>query len=98
MIDGTYKIEVDVPFGHKEGTVVLKTQGDVALADIDAPIIGKRSLEGRVEGDAFTAEGSGKIKLVGKVDFTLKGKVSGDNLHIDIHSNKGDFELEGVRV
>lgn len=98
MIDGTYKIQVDVPFGRKDGTIVLRTQGDTVFADIDAPIVGKQHVEGRAQGDTFTAEGSGKIKLVGKVDFTLKGMVSGDDLHIDIDSNKGEFKLDGVRA
>ena len=98
MIDGTYKIQVDVPFGRKEGTVVLRTEGDAVFADIDAPIVGKRHVEGKAAGDAFTAEGSGKVKLVGKIDYTLEGEVAGDDLRIDIHSSKGEFKLAGVRV
>lgn len=98
MIDGTYKIEVDVPFGRKSGTVILHTQGDAAVADIDAPIVGKQHVEGRVEGDTFTAQGSGKIALVGAIDYTLNGEVSGDNLIINIQSNKGELQLRGIRV
>lgn len=98
MIDGTYKIEFDTPFGRKNGTVVLRTEDDVVFADIDAPLIGKQHGRGCVEGDMFAAEGSGKIKLVGKVDYTLKGEVSGDNLHVSILSNKGEFKLQGMRV
>jgi len=98
MIDGTYKIKVDVPFGRKEGTVVLRTEGDVLYADIDAPLIGKQSVQGHVEGDTFTAQGSGKFKFVGQIDYTLKGEVSGDNLHINAQSSKGEIALNGVRV
>ena len=98
MIDGTYKIKVDVPFGRKDGTVILRTDGDVVTADIDAPVVGKQHVEGHAEGDTFTAQGSGKIKLMGKIDYSLKGKVSGDKLSIDIDSNKGEFKLEGVRA
>ena len=98
MIDGTYKIKVDVPFGRKEGTVVLRTEGEVLYADIDAPRLGKQSVQGHVEGDTFTAQGSGKFKLVGQIDYTLKGEVSGDNLHIDVRSNKGELALNGARV
>ena len=98
MIDGTYKIQIDVPFGKKDGMITLSTEGDKAIADIDAPIIGKKQVEGHVDGDTFTAEGSGKIKLVGKIDYTLEGSVSGDELHIDIHSSKGEFKVEGVRA
>ena len=98
MIDGKYKFEVGVPFGRKEGTIVLRTEGDAAFADIDAPVIGKNHMEGQVDGDTFTAQGSSKIKFMGNVEFTAVGTVSGDNLHVDIKSNKGDFVIEGVRV
>lgn len=99
MVDGTYNIKVDVPFGRKDGTVVLRTDGDVVFADVDAPIIGKLSIEGRAEGDnKFTAEGTGKFKLVGVVDYTVEGEVAGDELHIDVTSEKGGLKLEGVRV
>ena len=98
MIDGTYKIKVDVLFGPKEGTVVLHTQDGVLTADIDAPVVGKQHVKGKVEGDTFTAKGSGRILLLGKVDYDLKAKVSGDNLHIDIESNKGSIALEGKRA
>ncbi|MDO4533772.1 MAG: hypothetical protein Q4C36_08635 [Coriobacteriia bacterium] len=98
MIDGTYKIEVDVPFGRKTGTVTLRTEGDTAIADIDAPIVGKQHLKGRAEGDTFTAKGSGKIKFVGQIDYTLNGEVSGNDLVINIQSNKGEFKLRGIRA
>ena len=98
MIDGKYRFEVDVPFGRKKGTIVLRTEGDAAFADIDAPVIGKNHMEGQVDGDTFTAQGSSKIKFMGNVEFTAVGTVSGDNLHVDIKSNKGDFVIEGVRV
>lgn len=98
MIDGTYRIEFDTPLGRKEGTVVLRTDGDVVFADIDAPLLGKQHGEGHVDGDTFTAEGSGKIKLVGKVNYALKGEVEGPDLHVDIQSSKGDFKLEGTRI
>ena len=98
MIDGRYKIKVDVPFGRKDGTIALRTEGEAVIADIDAPIVGKQHVEGRAEGDAFTAQGSGRISLVGRVDYTLKGEVVGDGLRIDIQSSKGAFKLEGTRV
>jgi len=98
MIDGTYKIMVDSPLGRKEGTIVLKAEGDVLYADVDAPVVGKQKMQGRVDGDTFTAQGSTKILFVGKINFTLNGEVSGDDLHVDIQSNKGDFKLEGVRL
>ena len=98
MIDGTYKIKVDVPFGRKEGKLVLRTEGNTVIAEIDAPIIGKKQMKAHAEGDTFTAQGSDKFKLVGNVDYTLNGKVSGDDLFINVNSNKGEIDLHGVRV
>ena len=98
MIDGTYKVYVNVLLGRKEGTVVLRTEGDILYADIDAPVVGKQQLEGHADGDTFTARGSKKIKLVGDIEYNLSGEVEGDNLRIHIDSNKGDIDLEGVRA
>ena len=98
MIDGTYKIKVDVPFGRKDGTVVLRTKGDVAYADIDAPVVGVQSIEGKADGDTFTAEGQGKPKILGKIQYSLKGQVVGDDLRINISTNKGEITLKGVRA
>lgn len=98
MIDGTYNIEFDIPLGRKKGTVTLRTEGDVVFADIEAPLLGKQHGEGHVDGNTFTAEGSGKFKLVGKVDYTLKGVVEGNDLHVDIQSSKGEIKLDGTRI
>lgn len=99
MIDGTYRIEIDTPLGRKPGTVALRADGDKALGDIDAPLIGKQSVEGKLEDEnTFSAQGAFKLKLVGKVAYTLKGEVTGDTLRVFIESSKGNFELEGSRT
>jgi len=98
MIDGTYQVRINTPFGRKTGTVALRVAGDTVLADIDAPIVGKRQARGRLEGDEFTAEGAFKLKLMGNISFSLRGKVIGDHLSVVIDSNKGTFELAGTRM
>lgn len=98
MIDGTYKIKVDVLFASKEGMVDVRSEGDVAIVDVDVPIIGKDSAKGTIDGDSFTIKGSKMIFLVGKVNYSLTGRVSGDDLYVDIKSNKGSLKLKGVRV
>ena len=99
MIDGTYEIEIDAPLGRKSGTVVLRTDGNTVIGDIDAPVIGKQHVEGGLEGEnAFSAQGAFKLMLVGKIEYTLRGEVQGDVLTIVVKSNKGDFELSGNRV
>lgn len=97
MIDGSYKLKIDAPLS-KDGSVVLRSEGDVAHADFVAPVIGKQCVKGHCEGDMFTAKGSKTVFPVGRIDYTLRAEVSGDNIHVDIQSNKGNFTLEGVRV
>ena len=98
MIDGTYAVEYDTPLGHKLGMVTLRTEGKKAFADIDAPIVGKRTMKGEADGDKFTAHGAGKLKIVGEIEFTIEGQVFGDDLHVVIHSNKGEYDIVGVRL
>lgn len=98
MIDGTYEIEVDVPVGRKTGTVSIRTEGDVAFASVDLPIVGKQELQGRMEGDTFFAKGSFKPLLMKSVDYSLSGKVEGDELLVSIESSKGNFDIKGKRI
>ena len=98
MIDGKYNVEMDTPLGHKKGTVEMTTEGDTVYADIHAPIIGKKRATGHVEGDTFTAEGTFKVPLVGKITYSLRGEVVGDDMRISIDSSKGQFEIAGKRA
>ena len=54
MIDGTYKIEFDTPLGHKSGTATIRTAGESAHADIDAPFIGEQRIGKRQNQRVFT--------------------------------------------
>ncbi|MBR3316573.1 MAG: hypothetical protein IKG21_01965 [Atopobiaceae bacterium] len=98
MLDGTYKVEVDTPFGRKPGTVALRSEGDVVYANMEMPVIGKQDVAMQADGDGFSTEGEFKVRLLGKVAYTLHGEVEGDNLHIEIDSSKGKLELDGTRV
>ncbi|MBQ9006606.1 MAG: hypothetical protein IJ092_09575, partial [Atopobiaceae bacterium] len=71
MVDGTYTIQVDTPFGTKQGMVILRSEGDIVYGEIDAPVIGKMSTRGKLDGDVFTSEGSFKAPFVGEVTYTL---------------------------
>ncbi len=98
MLDGAYQMAIDTPLGRKPGLVVIRTDGNVGTAEIDAPLVGKQRLEAHVEGDSFTAEGTFKMKLVGKLTYALAGQVEGDVLRVSIVSSKGTFELTGKRI
>ena len=99
MIDGTYEFEIDTPMGRQSGRIGLRAEGDRAIADLDAPIIGKQHVEGQLEGDnGFSAQGSFSVFLMGTIDYTLSGSVDGDVLHASIKSSKADFDIDGHRV
>lgn len=97
MLDGKYTIMIDTPLGKKAGNVVLRTEGDKVYSHIDAPVIGKQEAEATADGDTFTAEGTFKLLLVGKIEYSLRGEVEGDNLHIALETSKGNFDIEGTR-
>ena len=99
MIDGTYEIAIDTRMGSKVVTVAAHTEGDTVVGEINAPIVGKQRIVGRVEGeDAFSAQGTIRLMLVGKIDYALHGQVTGNLLRATVKSSKGDFELTGTRV
>ena len=99
MLDGMYDLNVDMPLGKKKGKVSITTQGDDVVLDLEAPLIGKQSITGKLQPpNGFTAGGSMRVKLVGKVDYTAEGKVEGDQLTGVIHSSKGDLTITGTRL
>ena len=98
MIDGTYNVDIDSPIGRKQGTAILRAEGDKLIADIDMPVIKKQHFEGQVEGDKFSADGMIKLFLLGEITYSLRGEVVGDEMRATLDSSKGTFELAGKRV
>ena len=98
VIDGTYRIEVNTPLGRKAGTVTLRVEGSMVIANINAPLIGKQQIEAPLEGDVFTTEGKLRLGLLGKISYSMRGEVVGDDLRISIDSSKGVFGLVGKRT
>ena len=98
MVDGTYKLKVDVLIGRRYGKIVLRTEDDVLYADINAPIIGRQKVKGTVDGDSFVVKGSGMVFPLGMLRYTLTGEVDGDNITVKCRTNKGNLTLKGQRV
>lgn len=99
MLDGTYYVEIDSRGERKSGTVTLRTEGDKVSCSIDAPIIGKKEVMAQLVGnDAFTAQGSLKVMLVSTVNYSLQGELHGNDLHVSAETDKGNFEVIGVRL
>ena len=98
MIDGTYAFEANTPLGNKKGTLEVHVEGERVIGILNAPIVGKKRFEGRADGDTFTAEGTIKLMLLGKIDYSVRGQGEGDKLRIAIESSKGNFNLTGTRI
>ena len=99
MVDGTYKVNIETPLGVKPAAIAIRSQGDKVFGEVDAPIIGKQRVEGALgPNDTFTARGTIRLMLAGKVDYSLRGQVKGDSLLVSLESNKGNVELAGTRI
>ncbi len=98
MIDGTYNIYIDALLGQGRGKVTITTEGDTAIANISAPVIGRQRVRGKVQDDTFTAKGSRIVFPLGKLDFTIRCQVIGDDVQVDIKSNRGNFKFKGARA
>ena len=98
MLDGTYAFEVNTPLGSKTGKISLAQQGDRVKVAIDAPVLGKKTLEGTADGDSFAVEGVWKLLMFGKVEYSVKGTLYGDDLALDVHTSKGSTKAVGVRI
>ena len=98
MIDGTYNIYIDALLGQGRGKVTITTEGDTAIANISAPVIGRQRVRGKVQDDTFTAKGSRIVFPLGKLDFKIRCQVIGDDVQVDIKSNRGNFKFKGARA
>lgn len=98
MIDGTYTVEAKTPLGKRGGSLVLSTEGNACTADLT--IAGKtKRLEGTIEGDEVTFEGSVHLPFpIGNQNFVLSGTVNGDELVGVCRTKKFKFDVHGTRV
>ena len=97
MVDGTYSVEIESPVGRMTGRATIRTEGNKAFVKVSAPVIGRRTARGRVDGNKFSVQGSIMVFLVGRVTYSLDGEVIGDDIHIYAKSNRGDYEITGTR-
>jgi len=99
MFDGTYAVEIDTSLGRKLGTLTFTPEGERLHIDVDAPVLGKKRAEGRLLSESsFIAEGTWKILVIGKVDFTIEGRLYGDDLALDVKTNEGNAQGVGIRL
>ena len=98
MIDGTYDVELINSAIRKKGTMEIRSEGDRFSAEIKVPLIGTQQVEGSLDGNNFSAEGTFKLMFVGKIAYTMRGEAIDDGLHMFLETSKGDFEATGTRI
>lgn len=98
MLDGTYVVEVNTPLGRKTGKIALETENERVFVSVDAPVLGKKRLEGRTQGDSFVVEGEWKLLLIGKIEYKVEGTLYGEDLALSIKTNKGSTQAVGIRI
>lgn len=101
MLNGTYKISGETPLGKKDGTLKLsgaEEGGKGALkAEVKIDGIGIKVKSASYDGDSFKIEGEASV-LVAKIEFTCKGKVSGDKVKARASSEGQGIDLTGTRA
>ncbi|MDD3693297.1 MAG: hypothetical protein PHX02_05270 [Oscillospiraceae bacterium] len=98
MINGTYKISMQLPKELESGKVTFKVSGgrlSGVLRAADGDIVCSFS-NGRINGNHF--EFSGIIhKFIFKIRFTARGEIQGDKLTAVAYSKHGTFTITGSR-
>lgn len=97
-VTGTWKGTAETPAGTAERTFVFKVDGNKLSGETTSSIFGKSTIEdGKVEGDnlSFTI----LIKFEGnEMKVNYKGKVTGDELKLDVETPNGNIEYRAKRV
>lgn len=97
MLDGTYELLVNTPFGDKQGTAVLGTEGSVLTVDVKIHGFPRQKGKGTCDGDSFSAKGSVRIPFMRTYQYVLRGSVQEDLLDAMLTSNIGTFRIAGIR-
>ena len=91
-------MRVGTPLGPVRGRIKLVTTGERLLVDLDAPVIGRRRLEGSAEGDSFNVKGAWWIFPFGRVEYVVEGAVNGDDIALTFKTNRGNTKAVGSRI
>lgn len=97
-IDGTYKLEIELPTGKESSTVTLKTQGSVLSGVSVAEDGSETSFDGgTVDGNGFSVsvDASGPM---GPMQITVTGVVEGDDISGTFTGTGFELKFRGSRV
>ena len=97
-VDGTYRVELDMPMGKIESKLTLQTEGGTLSGNISSPMGTMEFSGGTVNGDDISWEMEINSPL-GKVNLEYTLKVSGDDISGEVKAgNFGSSLLKGKRV
>ena len=94
-ISGTYKGTMHSPMGDKDITFVYEVDGDALKGTVN--LFGKTTeiYDGKAVGDGFTHGFKMKSPTgIGSVKVTVKGKVEGDKLNVELKTPMGSLDVE----
>ena len=98
MLDGTYRLTVNTRLGEITVTIDIAVTGEVADITASVPKFGKHHVTGIARGDSFAAKGKVRIPILGRIEYVVAGHVTGDDLLIQLETNKGDRAVHAQRI
>ena len=98
MLDGRYRLTVNTKIGEIEVIIDIAVTGEVADLTASVPGFGQHHVTGIARNDSFAAKGKVRIPILGKVEYVVAGHVDGDDLMLQLETNKGDRVTHAHRV
>ena len=94
MIDGTYQLSV----AGRRGMAKFVTRGDALTMMVKIFGFPRQKGVGTCTDDAFSASGAVRIPFIGALKYEIDGTVRDDALEAVCKTNRGTFDISGVRV
>lgn len=92
MQDGRYQVTMNSPMGEKKGVVEIQPETGCIVLNI----MGGVNLFYGGFAPQYTFETTGTLKTaLSDLPASLQGSVSGEHLTAVLHTEKGDFSMEG---
>lgn len=96
-MEGTYYAKVNTPKGIIDGKMILKQEGNKLSGTVQAMGLSTTFNNGYVNGN--TCKFSGTIQaMIFNIRYEAIGTLVGDELTLDIATNKGEFKIVGKRA
>ena len=93
MQDGKYQVTMNSPMGEKKGVVEVQPETGCIVLNI----LGGTNLFCGGFAPQYVFETTGTLKTaLSDLPASLQGNISGERLTAVLHTEKGDFSMEGV--